>query len=525
MGESSGSGFRRGVCPFVEQTNRCCLARCCTKHHVKYGVCDIFGFGFDHLCRQRSAHCEIDSVAYFHGTGTQGRLDGQCGELYKCVSPQFPQEIIWENAHVSNTIQKRRELFVNIILFLGIILWSFPLAAIQAFAKAEFLAQIPAMQWIVTIHGGKFTKLVNGYLPVVALLGLLLTLPVIFQIVALKYERRKTISDVQTSMLGRYFYYQLATIYITATAGSLLKSLADILDHPGSLFKLLGGSLPMMVGYFVAILVTKTLAGLPMLFLRVGALSRMLFLRLVSSEAKLTQRELDAVYRQENVQYGWEFPTQLLVVVIVYTYAIICPVILPFGLIYFMGALMVYKKQILYVYSPVYESGGAMFPFAVQRTLLGLVCAQVTFIGYTITQECVYQPIFLFPLPLITIYGMNYLHKTYAAPSERLSLERARECDRMTSPSTDHEAVGTAVSFEEPASKGAPSVFDKSSYRQPVLTRRSDEPWTYRRNKPDDAETVAVRAQLRQINRYQRAYSEAALRSPGRVEDTGMNRL
>ena len=150
----------------------------------------------------------------------------------------------------------------------------------------------------------------------------------------------------------------------------------------------------MMVGYFVALLVTKTLAGLPMIFLRVGALSRMLFLRLVSDGAKLTQRELDALYRQENVQYGWEFPTQLLVVVIVYTYAIICPIILPFGLMYFMGALMVYKKQILYVYSPVYESGGAMFPFAVQRTLLGLVCAQMTFIGYTLTQGCYYQPIF-----------------------------------------------------------------------------------------------------------------------------------
>jgi hypothetical protein len=78
-----------------------------------------------------------------------------------------------------------------------------------------------------------------------------------------------------------------------------------------------------MVGYFVALLVTKTLAGLPMIFLRFGALSRMLFLKTLSNEKKLTQRELDAVYRLENVQYGWEFPTQLLVVVIVFTYAVI----------------------------------------------------------------------------------------------------------------------------------------------------------------------------------------------------------
>lgn len=80
------------------------------------------------------------------------------------------------------------------------------------------------------------------------------------------------------------------------------------------------------------------------IFLRFGALSRMLLYRTLSNEHSLTQRELDAVYRLENVQYGWEFPTQLLVVVIVFTYAIICPVILPVGMLYFCGALLVYKK-------------------------------------------------------------------------------------------------------------------------------------------------------------------------------------
>ena len=147
------------------------------------------------------------------------------------------------------------------------------------------------------------TNFVNGYLPVVALLCLILILPLIFQLVALKYERRKTYSDVQRSMLSRYFYYQLVNIYITVTAGSLWRSLADILDHPSNLFQLLGESLPSMVGYFVALLVTKILGGLPIVFLRVGALSRMLFLRTLSSHGKLTQRELDEIYRPENGKF------------------------------------------------------------------------------------------------------------------------------------------------------------------------------------------------------------------------------
>ena len=332
-----------------------------------------------------------------------------------------------------------------------------------------------------------------------ALLCLILILPVLFEYIALKVERRKTYSDVQASLLKRYFSYQLANIYITVTAGSLLKSLADILDHPSNILALLGESLPTMVGYFVALLVTKIMAGLPMVFLRFGALSRMIFLKTLSNQPKLTQRELDAIYRLENVQYGWEFPTQLLVVVIVFTYAIICPVILPVGLVYFVGSLLVYKKQILYVYSPTYESGGAMFPLAVQRTIFGLVCGQMTFLGYTVTRGWYYQNLVLIPLPIMTIYAMGYFYQTYVVPSNRLSLERAREYDRQVS-------ARAARKEGTPQSPNAGHAlrqrqFDKNNYRQPVLTVLATEPWTYRRG-VDDEETLNVRERLRDINRF-----------------------
>jgi hypothetical protein len=90
------------------------------------------------------------------------------------------------------------------------------------------------------------------------------------------------------------------------TAGSLWTSLADIIERPSNVLELLGESLPTVNGYFVSLLVTKILAGLPIVFLRVGALGRMVFLRAFFSTEKLTQRELDAVYRPDNVMYGWE---------------------------------------------------------------------------------------------------------------------------------------------------------------------------------------------------------------------------
>jgi Calcium-dependent channel, 7TM region, putative phosphate len=208
--------------------------------------------------------------------------------------------------------------------------------------------------------------------------------------------------------------------------------------------------------------------------------------------------------RQENVQYGWEFPSQLLVIVIVFTYAVICPVILPVGMLYFVGSLIVYKKQVLYVYTPLYESGGSLFSDAVQRTLFGLVCGQLTLLGYFLVRGCRYQTILLIPLPVFTVYGMQYFRNHYADPSKLLSMERAREYDRISE--LDDEGASGSVSSGLLGSPGSPKNglesrkvnFDKNSYRQPVLTERVIEPLPYRRGR-DDEMTVQTRELLRRI--------------------------
>ncbi len=73
------------------------------------------------------------------------------------------------------------------------------------------------------------------------------------------------------------------------------------------------------------------------------------------NESFRTQRELDEMYKDQPLLYGCEYPTLLLVIIICFTYASITPIILPFGALYFFGALLVYKKQALYTYRPTYE--------------------------------------------------------------------------------------------------------------------------------------------------------------------------
>ena len=420
------------------------------------------------------------------------------------VAPE-PRDIIWKNANIHKDIRRGKEVSANIFLSFGIIFWSIPLAAIQAFAKAEQIAMIPGFEWVLRLNGGNFQAFINGYLPVVALLTLICALPLIFEAIARVYEKRKTISDVQDSIVGRYFYYQIANIYVTVTAGSIWKAAADIIERPAEMLEILGESIPMMVGYFMSLLITKILAGLPMVILRMGALSRMFLLRSCFSRAKLTQRELDEVYRKQTVFYGWEYPTQLLVIMIAFAYACISPVILPVAAAYFLGALIVYKKQILYVYAPTYESGGRLFPIVCDRTLFGLIISQLTFIGYSLIRKGKWQPLFLVPLPFITLYMMYYFRAHYANPSLKLSLERAIELDHRADIKASGGNDDDVTYTPSAAATKLKEKFSEDFYRQPVLTAEAGRPLPYRRKDGADELTKIAWSKLDgDTSRYQR---------------------
>eukprot|EP00581_Thalassiosira_minuscula_P017487 CAMPEP_0183711430 /NCGR_PEP_ID=MMETSP0737-20130205/6933_1 /TAXON_ID=385413 /ORGANISM="Thalassiosira miniscula, Strain CCMP1093" /LENGTH=1006 /DNA_ID=CAMNT_0025939935 /DNA_START=103 /DNA_END=3123 /DNA_ORIENTATION=+ len=370
-----------------------------------------------------------------------------------------PRDIIWENAHVNLAWSKGREWTANVLLGLGAILWSVPVASIQALATADQIATVPGMAWINTLNGGEVANFVNGYLPVVLLLTIIMILPHIFYAVALHYEDRKTASDVQKSIIGRYFYYQLANIFITVTAGSILDSLGEIIEHPSNILAILGKSLPNVVGYFATFIMTKILAGLPTILLRFPALLRMLFIKICFREKYLTQAEIDESYyprKYAHIWYGWEYPNLLLVIVICFVYACISPVILPVGASFFLGAWLVYKNQILIVFNPLYESGGTMFPMACHRTLIGLVCGQLTLIGYSIMRLGFYQALMMLPLPLITVKMMDVFKTLYEIPGMCISVEQAVELDA--------------------AKGGVQSSFSADVYRQPVLTEKVVEP-------------------------------------------------
>ena len=91
----------------------------------------------------------------------------------------------------------------------------------------------------------------------------MLSLPFIFAAVAVGVEGVKQQSVVEWSVLARSFSFQLVNIYFTLIGSSIASTIQKIINEPGCIFQLLGGSVPAVAGFFIQMICINGLVVLP----------------------------------------------------------------------------------------------------------------------------------------------------------------------------------------------------------------------------------------------------------------------
>ena len=138
------------------------------------------------------------------------------------------------------------------------------------------------------------------------------------------YEGLKLESEIQNSIMKRYFYYQIANVYVSLGLGSLASSLHQVLNQPSSIFNILGSSLPLFSTYFANLLIVKTFTAVPIEMMRFYALAEYLSAYYCMDRKKFTRRDLNSgPFANPPMLYGWIYPNLLMVIMIVHVYSII----------------------------------------------------------------------------------------------------------------------------------------------------------------------------------------------------------
>ncbi|CAM9832359.1 unnamed protein product, partial [Sphacelaria rigidula] len=145
------------------------------------------------------------------------------------------------------------------------------------------------------------------------------------------------------------------------------------------------------------------------------------------------------------------------------TYAIINPFILVLSLPYFCACHCTYKHQMLFVYEPLYETGGVFFPKIFRRFIFATIIAQATMVGVLLLKEAYYQAAFVFALIILTWCSKSSLRGSFEPAALSLPLEIAKVLDDVEEPLRpvrhDIESVGAGdarTAYLQPSLKAEP---------------------------------------------------------------------
>ena len=201
-----------------------------------------------------------------------------------------PKDCIWENISIPARQIEMRKTIADCCFIVGAVFWSIVVGFITTIANLESLSK--ELPWLNAYRNTAIYDVLNQYLAVGVLLILLSILPFLFDVIARSYEGRKLESEIQNSIMTRYFYYQLANVFVSVGLGSIATSIHQILQNPSSILSILGTSLPTLSVYFTNLLIVKSFTAVPLELLRIWPLICVLSVRSCRNKNKCTIREL-----------------------------------------------------------------------------------------------------------------------------------------------------------------------------------------------------------------------------------------
>eukprot|EP00602_Paraphysomonas_sp_CaronLab_P009061 CAMPEP_0185023854 /NCGR_PEP_ID=MMETSP1103-20130426/6472_1 /TAXON_ID=36769 /ORGANISM="Paraphysomonas bandaiensis, Strain Caron Lab Isolate" /LENGTH=654 /DNA_ID=CAMNT_0027556625 /DNA_START=581 /DNA_END=2545 /DNA_ORIENTATION=+ len=317
----------------------------------------------------------------------------------KAFQVQAPQNIIWDNLAVKIDQIKVVSMGTRAMYYGGLLFWAAILVVISGLAQMSnlekyfpFLKQLDPVSYAI----------LEGQLPVIALIVFIALLPMIFTSVSTYIERRKTKSDVQKEVFTWFFCYQLANVYLMLLAGSVLGALTSIIDNPLSIVNLLAAALPGVATFFINYFLTLLMSGVPMLLLNIGPVVIYKLYLSCFNPRKLTRRTLiEGPLANVDINYALVVPPVIYCLCISLLYMVIAPILLFIAGLLFSAWFVAWKYRLCYIIVPGVQSGGVFWYKMFNFSMTGLMFATLTMIGYMGIKQGAAQTVLLIPLPII----------------------------------------------------------------------------------------------------------------------------
>uniref|UniRef100_A0A0E0MB81 CSC1-like protein n=1 Tax=Oryza punctata TaxID=4537 RepID=A0A0E0MB81_ORYPU len=339
-----------------------------------------------------------------------------------------PRDVYWQNLAIPFFSLSIRKFLISVAVFALVFFYMIPIAFVQSLANLEGIEKVaPFLRPVIEVNVVK--SFLQGFLPGLALKIFLYILPTVLMIMS-KVEGYVSLSSLERRAASKYYYFMLVNVFLgSIIAGTAFEQLNAFFHQPPSQIpRTIGVAIPMKATFFMTYIMVDGWAGIANEILRVKPL---VIYHLKNMFIVKTERDRERAMDPGSIGLAENLPSLQLYFLLGLVYAVVTPILLPFIVIFFAFAFLVYRHQIINVYNQEYESAAAFWPQVHSRIIASLLISHVTLFGLMSTMKAAYSTPLLIFLPLLTIWFHKYCKSRFEPAFRKYPLEEAMEKDNL----------------------------------------------------------------------------------------------
>ncbi|KAH9793341.1 CSC1-like protein [Citrus sinensis] len=339
-----------------------------------------------------------------------------------------PRDVYWDNLAIPFVSLTIRRLIIFVAYFFLTFFFMIPIAIVQSLANIEGIEKaLPFLRPIIEVKVIK--SFIQGFLPGIALKIFLIFLPDILMLMS-KFEGFISRSALERRSATRYYIFLFINVFLgSIITGTAFQQLDNFMHQSANdIPKTIGTSIPMKATFFITYIMVDGWAGVAGEILR---LKPLIVYHLKNFFLVKTEKDREEAMDPGTVGFNTGEPQIQLYFLLGLVYAVVTPFLLPFIIVFFALAFVVYRHQVINVYNQEYESAAAFWPDVHGRIITALIVSQLLLMGLLSTKEAAQSTPLLITLPILTIWFHRFCKGRYEPAFVRYPLQEAMMKDTL----------------------------------------------------------------------------------------------
>ncbi|KAJ5087869.1 hypothetical protein N7456_011485 [Penicillium angulare] len=302
--------------------------------------------------------------------------------LPKQMAPRIveisPDDVIWDNMSLKWWERYLRTFGIVTIVVAMVVGWAFPVAFTGLLSQLSYLeGAFSWLAWIGTLPSW-FISAAQGILPALFLAILMAILPLLLRFLARK-QGVHTGMAVELTVQNYYFAFLFVQLFVVVTIASSFTTIFRNVTDVSSWSSLLADNIPKSSNYFFSYMLLQAMSVSAGALVQIFGLISWFILAPILD--KTARKKWARTTNLNQMQWGSFFPVYTTLACIGMIYSVIAPLILVFNVITFSLFWFVYRYNTLYVTKFRFDTGGLLFPRAINQLFTGLYIMEIALIA------------------------------------------------------------------------------------------------------------------------------------------------